>query len=63
VIASVLAYFVMDKWLADFQYRISITFEIFVAAGLASLLIAFFTISFQALKAALTNPINSLRSE
>lgn len=63
VIASATAYFVMDKWLADFQYRISITFEIFVFAGLISLVIAFITISFQALKAALTNPVNSLRTE
>jgi putative ABC transport system permease protein len=63
VIASVLAYFVMDKWLADFQYRINITFEIFVFAGIISLVIAFLTISFQALKAALTNPVNSLRNE
>jgi putative ABC transport system permease protein len=63
VIASVLAYFVMDKWLADFQYRIDITFEIFVFAGIISLVIALLTISFQALKAALTNPVNSLRNE
>jgi putative ABC transport system permease protein len=63
VIASVVAYFVMDKWLKDFQYSIKIGAGIFLIAGAASILIAMLTISFQALKAALSNPIDSLRTE
>lgn len=63
VVASVIAYFVMSKWLQDFQYSIKIGFGIFAAAGLASLAIALVTISFQALKAALSNPVNALRTE
>ena len=63
VIASAIAYYVMDKWLQDFQYSIKIGFGIFVVAGLTSVAIAMLTISFQALKAALANPVNSLRSE
>jgi putative ABC transport system permease protein len=63
VIASLIAYFVMDKWLQDFQYSIQIGAEIFIAAGIASIVVAMLTISFQALKAALSNPVESLRSE
>lgn len=63
LIASAIAYFVMDKWLEDFQYSIKIGIGIFLAAGIASVVIALLTISFQALKAAFTNPVESLRSE
>jgi len=63
VLASGLAYVVMEKWLGDFQYSIKIGFGVFVAAGIASLTIAMLTISFQALKAAFRNPVDSLRSE
>jgi putative ABC transport system permease protein len=63
VIASVIAYYVMNKWLQDFQYSIKIGVGIFLIAGVASLAIAMLTISFQALRAAFTNPVNSLRSE
>jgi len=63
VLASGLAYFVMEKWLGDFQYSIKIGFGVFVTAGIASLTIAMLTISFQALKAAFRNPVDSLRSE
>ncbi|HPW63448.1 MAG TPA: ABC transporter permease, partial [Cyclobacteriaceae bacterium] len=63
LLASVVAYFVMEKWLADFQYSIKIGVGVFLLAGIASLSIAMFTISFQALKAALRNPVDSLRSE
>jgi putative ABC transport system permease protein len=63
VLASVLAYWMMNKWLADFQYRIEITAQIFLVAGMASVAIALTTVSFQALKATLANPVNSLRSE
>jgi len=63
VIASPVAYFFMQKWLADFAYRIDIQWWMFVGAGLAAVLIAFLTVGFQSVKAALANPVKSLRSE
>ncbi len=63
VLASAIAYFVMEKWLQDFQYSIKIGIEVFLLAGLASLLIALLTISFQSLKAAVNNPADALRTE
>ncbi|HEY3430800.1 MAG TPA: FtsX-like permease family protein, partial [Cyclobacteriaceae bacterium] len=63
VLASVAAYFVMSKWLEDFQYSIKLGVDVFLIAGIASILIALLTVSFQSLKAALSNPVNSLRSE
>lgn len=63
VIATPLAWFIMNRWLENFAYRIGISWWIFaLAAGLA-LLIAFLTVSFQSVKAALANPVKSLRSE
>ncbi len=63
IIASPVAWYCMHQWLQDFAYRITINGWIFVAAGLIALLIAFVTISFQAIKAALMNPVNALRNE
>lgn len=63
IVASVIAYFVMNQWLADFQYSISIGAGIFLIAGGVSVAIALLTISFQALRAALSNPVDALRSE
>ncbi len=63
VIASPIAYYFMNKWLADFAYRIDIQWWMFVTAGLAAMLIAFLTVGFQSVKAALANPVESLRSE
>ena len=63
VIASPLAWFVMHSWLQDFAYRIDINWWIFLAAGLLSIFIALVTISFQAIKAAIANPVKSLRTE
>jgi putative ABC transport system permease protein len=63
VVASALAYFVMDKWLQDFQYAITIKAGIFVLAGLVAVGISLLTISFQAIKAAVSNPVKSLRTE
>lgn len=62
-IAIPAAWFTMNKWLEDFAYRISIGWYVFVLAGVMAIFIAFITISFQSLKAALTNPVKSLRSE
>jgi len=63
LIASPIAWFSMDKWLQAYTYRIDIEWWVFALAGLASILIAIGTISFQAVKAALANPVESLRSE
>jgi len=63
VIASPIAYYFMDKWLADFAYRITISWWIFALAGVSAISIALFTVSWQSIKAALTNPVKSLRSE
>ncbi|MBE7179062.1 MAG: hypothetical protein INR69_21845, partial [Mucilaginibacter polytrichastri] len=58
-----LAWYIMNQWLQDFVYRVQISWWIFIVAGLGAAAIAFFTISFQAVKAALANPVKSLRSE
>jgi len=63
VLAAPAAWYFMHKWLQDFAYRINISWWIFVAAGLAALLIALVTVSFQAIRAAISNPVNSLRTE
>jgi putative ABC transport system permease protein len=63
LIASPLAYLAMNKWLQDYAYRIQIEWWIFLIAGLVAVLIAIITISFQAIKAALANPVKSLRAE
>jgi putative ABC transport system permease protein len=63
VIASPIAWWVMNKWLEDFAYRISITWWMFSFAGIMVVLIALVTISFQSVRAALMNPTQSLRSE
>jgi putative ABC transport system permease protein len=63
VIAFPVAWWAMNKWLEDFAYRINIGWSVFIIAGLCTLLIAFLTISFQTIKAAITNPAKSLRSE
>ena len=63
VIASPLAYFGLEKWLEDFAYRVDIHWWIFALAGIIAVTIAFLTVSFQSLKAALANPVTSLRNE
>lgn len=63
VVASPIAWWAMNKWLQDFAYRIEITGWMFGIAAIIVLLIALLTISFQSIKAAITNPVNSLRSE
>jgi putative ABC transport system permease protein len=63
VIASPLAWYAMNRWLADYTYRISIGWGTFFAAGILAVGIAVVTVSFQAVKAALANPVTSLRSE
>lgn len=62
-IAIPVAYYFMNKWLQDFAFRISIGWELFLLAGAIALLIALATISFQAIKAAMANPVKALRTE
>ncbi len=63
LIASPIAFWAMNKWIQNFAYRIDISWWIFIAAGLMALAIALITISFQAIKAAIANPVKSLRTE
>ena len=63
IIAFPVAWFVMSKWLQGFAYRTNISWWIFAIAGVAAILIAFITVSFQAIKAAVANPVKSLRTE
>ena len=63
VIASPLAWYIMNKWLQDFAYRVDISWWVFVVAGIGAVLIAFITIGFQAIRAATVNPVKSLRTE
>lgn len=63
LIASPVAWYFMNQWLADFAYRISIHWYIFVLAGLSVLFIALATVSYQSIRAALMNPVKSLRTD
>lgn len=63
IIASPLAYFSMHKWLQSYNYRIEISWWMFALAGSLTIIIALITVSFQAIKAALANPVESLRNE
>jgi putative ABC transport system permease protein len=63
ILASPIAWWAMTKWLQDFAYRINISWWIFLVAGGSALLIALLTVSFQAVKAAISNPVKSLRTE
>lgn len=63
VIASPVAWYIMDKWLQDFAYKISISWWMFALAGVFTVAIALLTVSFQSIKAAMINPVKSLKSE
>ncbi|MCF2498589.1 ABC transporter permease [Dyadobacter chenhuakuii] len=63
LIATPLTWYIMNQWLQDFAYKISIQWWMFVAAGALAVVIALITVSTQAIKAAVTNPIKSLKSE
>ena len=63
VIATPIAWYAMNKWLQDFAYKINIGWIVFVLAGLLAIVIALLTISFQSVKAAMANPVKSLRTE
>ena len=63
VIASPIAWWAMNKWLQDYESRIQISWWIFIIAGIVAIVIALATVSFQAIKAAMMNPVKSLRTE
>ncbi len=63
LIASPIAWWAMHKWLQNYEYRVTISWWVFVSAGILSVLIALLTVSFQAIKAAIANPVKSLRTE
>jgi ABC-type antimicrobial peptide transport system permease subunit len=63
LLAFPIAWWMMHNWLDSYEYRVSISWPIFLVSGLLAMLIALLTVSVQAIKAALANPIQSLRSE
>jgi putative ABC transport system permease protein len=63
IIASPIAWYLMNKWLQNFPYRVNISWWIFILSGLMTVLIALITVSFQSIKAATNNPVKSLRTE
>jgi ABC-type antimicrobial peptide transport system permease subunit len=63
IIAFPVAWWIMQNWLQDYAYRIQISWWIFIAAGVLAIVIALITVSFQAIKAAIANPVKSLRTE
>jgi ABC-type antimicrobial peptide transport system permease subunit len=63
IFAWPLAYYVMNKWLQDFAYRIDLTWTTFAFAGGIALIVALLTVSVQSIRAGLANPVDSLRTE
>jgi ABC-type antimicrobial peptide transport system permease subunit len=63
LIASPIAGFTMYKWLQNYPYRVNLEWWVFVLAGMSAISIAILTVSFQAIKAAMTNPVKNLRTE
>ncbi len=58
-----IAWYIMEDWLKNYSYRISIQWWVFAGAGLGSILLSVITIGYQAIRAGLVNPVRSLRSE
>jgi len=63
ILAGPLAWMAMSEWLNNFEFRIDIQWQVFLFAGILAMLIAFLTVSYQAIRAALANPIKALKSE
>ncbi len=63
LIAFPISWWIMSQWLEEFAYRIDIPLWVFLAAGIVAALVAFFTVSYQAIKAASANPVKNLRTE
>jgi hypothetical protein len=62
-VATPIAYYYLNGWLNNYDYRIGINWQVFVFAAMAALMITLMTVSFQAIKAAIANPVKSLRTE
>ena len=63
ILAIPISYYFLNQWLNDFAYRIQIHWSVFLFAGLGMIVVALLTVSVQSIKAALANPVESLRSE
>ena len=63
IVASPIAYFTMNSWLQGFAYRAEITIDVFFYAGIAAVIIALLSVGYQAVKAAVSDPVKSLRYE
>ena len=63
LIAAPVGYYFMQQWLADFTYKIDLSWWMFAVAALVGIVIALLTVSFQSIRAALANPVDSLRNE
>ena len=63
LLASPIAWYIMNQWLDNFPYRITISWWMFASAGAIAVLLALLTVSFQTIKAALSNPVKNLRTE
>jgi putative ABC transport system permease protein len=63
VVAVPLAWYMMQTWLEDYEYKVKIGWEVFLISGLLSVIIALLTVSYQSIRAALANPADSLRAE
>ncbi len=63
LVAFPMSWWAMHQWLQNYEYRISISWWVFLAAGISAILIASITISFQSIKTAMANPVKSLRTE
>jgi putative ABC transport system permease protein len=62
-IATPIGYWAMSKWLESYVYKVNISWWIFLVAGMLAVVIALLTVSFQSIKAAIANPVKSLRTE
>jgi putative ABC transport system permease protein len=63
VLAIPIGYYTMDRWLQTFAYKIELSVGVFILTGIIALIIAWLTVGFESIKAALSNPVKSLRSE
>jgi putative ABC transport system permease protein len=63
VIAAPIAWYLMNKWLQDYVYKVDITWDVFVVTGISALAIALLTIGYQSIKASMINPVSNLKSE
>jgi putative ABC transport system permease protein len=63
IVAIPVSWYIMQKWLEDYEYKIDIGWGVFVLSGTAAIVIALLTVSYQSMRAAMSNPANNLRTE